>query len=273
MKTAYPVEKIDQAVIVGRYAKPGAAKVTLSGTLGDKKETYTFPANLTANSPDDTNSFIAKLWAARRVGEIIDELDLKGRNEELIKELVALATKHGILTQYTSFLADENGSNFGDLASNMARSRDIAEESLKETRGRYGFSQRAAKSNFKSAPQADASSIGGFGGGGFDKLAASEKSLFNHAAALGNAVYFDARSDKSQVATNILQRGRKTFFRQEGRWIDSTLTKEQQNNTQKIKRFSPAYFDLVTRYGQHVGQYLAIDEPVVVELGGEVYEW
>jgi hypothetical protein len=43
----------------------------------------------------------------RRIGEIIDELDLKGKNEELVKELVALSTKHGILTPYTSFLADE----------------------------------------------------------------------------------------------------------------------------------------------------------------------
>ena len=44
----------------------------------------------------------------RRIGEIIDEIDLKGKNDELVKELVALSTKHGILTPYTSFLADEN---------------------------------------------------------------------------------------------------------------------------------------------------------------------
>ena len=44
----------------------------------------------------------------RRIGEIIDEIDLKGKNDELVKELVGLSTKHGILTPYTSFLADEN---------------------------------------------------------------------------------------------------------------------------------------------------------------------
>ena len=60
-------------------------------------------------------SFVAKLWATRRVGEIIDELDLKGRNEELVNELVALATEHGILTPYTSFLADET-SDVRDVA-------------------------------------------------------------------------------------------------------------------------------------------------------------
>jgi hypothetical protein len=27
------------------------------------------------------------------------------------------------------------------------------------------------------------------------------------------------------------------------------------------------------RYGKHVAQYLALDEPVVIKLGGETYEW
>ena len=71
---------------------------------------------------DNTHAFVEKLWAVRRVGEIIDELDLKGKNDELVKELVALATKHGILTPYTSFMADEN-TNIHDLAGNASRAR------------------------------------------------------------------------------------------------------------------------------------------------------
>jgi hypothetical protein len=30
---------------------------------------------------------------------------------------------------------------------------------------------------------------------------------------------------------------------------------------------------LIERYGQHVAQYLALDEPVVINLGDETYEW
>src|SRR5262245_52062415 len=97
----------DQAVIVGRYRTSGAARIAIRGAVSGKEQSFDFPAELVAKSDDDTNSFVAKLWATRRVGEIIDELDLKGRNEELIKELVDLATKHGILTPYTSFLADD----------------------------------------------------------------------------------------------------------------------------------------------------------------------
>ena len=70
-------------------ARSGDAKVTLRGKVGDEEESFDFPAELVDKSDDDTNAFVAKLWATRRVGEIIDELDLKGRNEELVKELVA----------------------------------------------------------------------------------------------------------------------------------------------------------------------------------------
>ena len=46
---------------------------------------FDFPADFVAKSDDDTNAFVEKLWAMRRVGEIIDEIDLKGKNEELVK--------------------------------------------------------------------------------------------------------------------------------------------------------------------------------------------
>ena len=77
-----------------------------------------FAAKLTKKSDDETHAFIEKLWAVRRVGEILDELDLKGKNDELVKELVQLSTRHGILTPYTSFMADDT-TDVRDLAANM----------------------------------------------------------------------------------------------------------------------------------------------------------
>ena len=41
---------------------------------------------LTEKSDDETCGFIEKLWAVRRVGEILEELDLKGKNDELITD-------------------------------------------------------------------------------------------------------------------------------------------------------------------------------------------
>ena len=108
-KEVYDIFAGEQMVIVGRYKKAGAAKVVITGKVGGEEKKFDFPATLTEKSSDQSYAFVEKLWAMRRIGEIIDEIDLKGKNDELVKELVELSTKHGILTPYTSFLADENG--------------------------------------------------------------------------------------------------------------------------------------------------------------------
>ena len=104
----------------GGTGRPGVAKVIVQGMVGESKQKLDFPATLVEKSTDESFAFIEKLWAIRRVGEILDELDLKGKNHELVKELVELATRHGILTPYTSFMADE-GVSLHDLAGNARR--------------------------------------------------------------------------------------------------------------------------------------------------------
>ena len=90
----------------------------ITGKVGGEEQKFDFPAKLVEKSGDESYAFVEKLWAMRRIGEIIDEIDLKGKNDELVKELVALSTKHGILTPYTSFLADETASH--NLATNLS---------------------------------------------------------------------------------------------------------------------------------------------------------
>jgi Ca-activated chloride channel family protein len=257
----------DQVVLVGRYHTPGKAKIKLNGKIGDEQKSFDFPGELVKKSDDDTNAFVAKLWVTRRVGDIIDEIDLKGRNEELVKELVALATEHGILTPYTSFLATE-GSDVREVAQN--RHRAISElESLHETAGQFGIAQRGEKSALQLAARAPSSSASGpEAGPGADAFRASGGGYFG-----GNVTYFDAKKDSRELAANCRQIGRKTYFERDGRLVDSTVTEEQEKKAKKLERYSREYFDLVERYGKHVAQYLALDEPVTINLGGETYAW
>ena len=144
----YPKDSFDlfageQLVVVGRYRKPGTAKVIVQGSVGEIQQKFDFPATLVDKSGDDGLAFIEKLWAMRRVGEILDELDLKGQNSELVKELVDLATRHGILTPYTSFMADET-SNLHDFAGNAGRAEMRLRE-LGQSDGRADSSQREMK--------------------------------------------------------------------------------------------------------------------------------
>src|SRR4029079_6818893 len=189
----------DQLVLVGRYHTSGKAKVKLSGKIGDEEKSFDFPGDLVAKSDDDTNAFVAKLWATRRVGDIIDELDLKGRNEELVKELVVLATEHGILTPYTSFLADET-SDVRDVASNRRRALS-ASKSLEDISGRSGFGQRGEKLALQTASQGPgAAASGPMPSEARDKLQSAGGGYFG-----GNSLYYDAKKDTREVAANCRQ--------------------------------------------------------------------
>ena len=269
----YPAETRDlfageQLVLVGRYKKFGAAKIVVQGKVGAEERKFDFPATFVEKSADETNAFVEKLWAVRRVGEIIDELDLKGRNEELVKELVQLSTQHGILTPYTSFLADENTQTH-DLTIN-SREAGRRLEKLDESGGRGGFQHRALKGAYQRADLAPDAIDSRFSARG----AAAGRAAFG---LQGGAVYEPAdekeKLEQDKMAQNVRQLGRKTFYRRADRWVDSGVTPEQEKSVQKVERFSKEYFDLVAKHGKDVAKYLSMDEPVTIELGGQAYSF
>jgi Ca-activated chloride channel family protein len=224
----------DQLVLLGRYKKGGAAKISLSGSAGGQKRSFTYQATFAENSRDDTDGFVARLWAIRRIGEIIDDLDLHGRNQELVDELVALSQRHGILTPYTSFLADERV-NLSAARANGMFAAEAAANQLSVVGGSAGFGQR----EFKGLMQ--------------------------------NAVNIAASAPAPAAADKVQQVGQKAFFKKDQGWQDSTVTAEQAKNALRIKQFSKEYFDLAESHGGAMAQYMAFREPLLVNLGGQTY--
>lgn len=296
----------DQLVVVGRYKQSGAAKVTVRGSVGGESQKFDFSARLVKHSDDQGNAFIEKLWAIRRVGEIIDELDLNGRNEELVEELVRLSTRHGILTPYTSFLADENV-NLHDTAANAASARSRLSLLEDNISGQAGFEQRAYKGSLQradrlsgmggypaSAPALSAEGLvnsvydpaaapGQSAGGGFGVQAGQRVGTGRAAGSgpaapgtLGQGMYGAASADAAQTERSaavaaVQQIGSKTFFRRNNQWVDSTVTEKQQQNVRRVKQFSDEYFALARRHGRDLAQYLAMDDPVMVNIEGEAW--
>ena len=85
----------------------------------------------------------------------------------------------------------------------------------------------------------------------------------------------EAKDDLAKVVENVRQVGRKAFYRQGDRWVDSVVTADKEKSQKpvtKVKHFSTEYFDLIDKYGRDAAKFLATDEPVTVELGGQVYE-
>src|SRR6185369_12519947 len=251
-KSVYDLFAGEQLVLVGRYKKSGGAKVTITGKVGDKEQKFDFPATLVEKSPDQSLAFVEKLWAMRRIGEIIDEIDLKGKNDELVKELVGLSTKHGIITPYTSFLADESAPvrSLADVRVHLEQAARGVER-LSEAEGVSGFSQRAMKfdyQNAQTAPQASAPRFagggeggyggmpgmpggGGFGGGmpGAPGLRAAPatttlgRGMGGMSAGLSTSraanSYRDIDSDRTLVADGIQNAGKETLYRRGKQWI------------------------------------------------------
>jgi Ca-activated chloride channel family protein len=251
----------EQLVVVGRYRKTGVAKVLVSGQLGGQQQKSDFPADLVAKSTDDTNGFIEKLWAVRRVGEILDELDLKGKNDELVKELVSLATKHGILTPYTSFLADETA-NVRDLAANVTRTEGRL-RALDNVSGAGGVMQREMKGMYQRAATAPAPAA----------QPALERFAAGPAGGADSGIHFanEARKEAEAAQHSIRNIGNRTFFRRDGQWVDSRVSKEQQSQAKRVKQFSNEYFELARQYGRTMSQYMVFDDPVLITLDDRTY--
>jgi len=225
----------DQLVLVGRYKAGGAARIALTGMAAGRKQSLSYQANFETASAGENNAFVARLWAIRRIGEIIDELDLHGRNQELVDELVALSQRHGILTPYTSFLADDRVQ-----LSEVRANRMFAAEKAKDlgvVGGVAGFNQRDFKGQMQNAMNVMSGQQGA--------------------------------APASQAS--VQQVGQKAFFKKQGGWQDSTVTAEQAQQAIRIKQFSKEYFDLAESHGGVMAQYMAFQEPVLVNLGRQTY--
>lgn len=102
----------DQIVQVGRISNEGNDVITtdlvISGVYQGREETFNYPVEVNGSNHRSSYKFIEKLWAQRRVAFLLNEIRLKGNVEELVDEITELATRYGIVTPYTSYLADEN---------------------------------------------------------------------------------------------------------------------------------------------------------------------
>lgn len=287
----------EQLVLVGRYSKSGDIEVKVNGKISEETKYYVFNGRFVEKSNDQSFSFIERLWAIRRIGEILDQLDLKGQNKELVDELIALSTRHGILTPYTSFLADEN-SVITDRRANALRASERADMMLRSTSGASGVGQRAGKGSFQnaeniaatdraidafqlsevhsepamSARQAPGSQFGGITPRGRVGQPGAAPLNYAHGGGRAETKAADSLLAQQSRVQNINSRA---FFQKGEEWIDSTLSESQQKpeNVIVVKQFSEEYFKLIEKEGHELAQYLVFDETVLLNHRGQAYRF
>ncbi|MCL2648980.1 MAG: VIT and VWA domain-containing protein [Phycisphaerales bacterium] len=137
----YPKElpdlfKGDQVVVFGTYTKGAKGAVTITGKVGGEVQTFAQDV-VFEDKTDSSREWIARLWATRRVGYLLDEIQRNGESKELKDEVVALARRWGVVTPYTAMLIIED---------ERRRNVPVAVRSLREMEGdRVAFANAATE--------------------------------------------------------------------------------------------------------------------------------
>src|SRR4029078_5061549 len=96
--------KGSQLIVAGRYRGTAPGTVRLTGTAQGQTSTFKL-----ANAFGDNgarSSLVSRIWATRKIGYLLDQVRLKS-NQEVVDEIVRLSKEYGIITPYTSYLADD----------------------------------------------------------------------------------------------------------------------------------------------------------------------
>jgi Ca-activated chloride channel family protein len=234
------------------------------------KQVYEFTGEFADKTGSGRNAFVERLWATRRIGQIIDDIDLYGENKELVDELINLSKKHGILTPYTAYLAEEQ-TDINDIS----RGRRLAQGNLKalaEEAGESAFRQRSFKSQLKSAGRAGdlADSLGGQLNQGMPAGGKGASSgLGQQFNVIAQPTGAPKQADKARQS--VRQIGGRTFFLKGDRYVDSQATAEQIAKAKEVEQFSDAYFDLIEKLGERSKAFLAESTKLLVVIDDKAY--
>ena len=180
--------------------------------------------------------------------------------------MVALSIQHGIITPYTSFLADDQASP-GDLA-NVRRHQERAElylERLSEADTAAGFRQRRSKKSLQDAAQLPTAQT-------------SSRQIAGGRGVAGGVLIQSIDSGDESISDAVVNVGKETIYRRgktlivsNARDVDLEKDKDQ---IVEIERYSDEYFTLVAANSKSENAVLARQaegQEMIIRLRGKVY--
>jgi len=260
-----------QVVVAGRYRRGGPIDVVVTGRDGASGRE--FPYRLAAAGPGEglRDDFPARVWAVRRIAELVDQVRLLGRREpELVNEIVALSTRFGILTEYTSYLADETADH-GRVHDNFERTLSRLGEAADA--GAAGF---AASANQEARREADrplpspttSPAPRAAAGPPADPVAQKAKSVDEAARAGLLKADGSGRDLEAQAVGGVRQVGNRAFYKRAQAWVDSDV-KDAAKVDETVVRWSPRFFELLATTTSLENARLAQSGDVLLRLQGK----
>ena len=225
-------------LLTGRYWAAGS-KITVrvrGQAVGKEREyVYSFDLNQT-----DSYDFVPRLWATRRVGELLDRVRVEGESPALVDEIRELGLAYGLVTPYTTFVvqAQTDGPASG---ANMALYADQA--ALNQAWGETTVQARVQNQLYQQAARADLASganVLNYGGHNLAQVANQTVDLsllqghknlsgpisaewiehnieVDQVVAFGSDAYFDLAQDPA--VRPLLQSGANVIFAYQGQVI------------------------------------------------------
>ncbi len=96
--------------VYGRYKGKGEARVTLTGQVQGRSMQKTMV--LSFPGQDLQNPEIERMWAQRRIDELLKSANRQNNRQGVVDEIIGLGESYSIVTEYTSFLVLENDAEY-----------------------------------------------------------------------------------------------------------------------------------------------------------------
>ena len=263
----YPKELPDifkgsQLIIFGRYSGSGKTTGILKGTMEGKQKTFYYTVNFPAEN--GKNEFIAPLWAAQRIGYLLDQIRLNGEDKELKDEIITLARQYGIVTPYTSYLIVED-----EKIRNARRQLPEEHSTLSPSSKIDASFGRKLKNEFDSMYHKSGSA----------GVTASEevqelknvrnyKQIYQGQARLN---YIDKEGNTQNLASQVKNIQGRAVYQTGKFWVDSKIQTLKNQKTKRIQFASSEFFTLMEKEPASA-QFMALGQNIRFALNNTIYE-
>ncbi|MCA8946204.1 MAG: VWA domain-containing protein, partial [Planctomycetes bacterium] len=271
-----------QLSIMGRFDKPGKHQLLLEGNVNGEKRVYEYSIELTEK--DTGKAYIPRMWAVRRVGYLMDQINMKGFNQELKDEIVRLGTQFGIVTPYTSFLVVEDtpvpaagermpeearrdGNALGGGAGGRgwgneppaAPEDQKGDDAVNRSKSNADRREAGSSADAEEAEKDAADSV---------TERAKRAGLRSRAEGKKSKLKEQGYSDKAaaEAAADVVKTvGTRSFVWSDGIWLESDLTNGELFGAEVVEYLSERYFELAE--DAQVAKLLALGNEVIFRHG------
>jgi Ca-activated chloride channel homolog len=248
--------------LLGQYDGFGKSNIILEGKIKNQKKTYEYKVTFPENNTKDES--IPALWAARRIGILLDRIRLHGEEKELVEETTFLARKYGIITPYTSYLILEDENTRTNRNELEERHQTITPSMKKEEaiikRSKNEYEDLKIKSGEKSVQQSrELQSL---------NAAANIKEMKQGESRLD---YKDSFGNTKNITSQVKNIQGRAFYRNGNNWVDSNIQSIKKGNVEKIKFATTKYFELLSK-NPDISIYLSLGKNINFVHNNKIYE-